>query len=237
MNTTEILLVPAITGEPSATAIAFEKRDALVIDAAKIRSVVTAEDATLADQTTKDLKAFLRDIETARKEAVAPALARSRAINDLADNLCMAVDAEKDRLSKLVGAYLLEQRRLADEAARKAREEEQRILNEAAAKAQAAIDSGRNIDAKLERIDAKAFQQVAEVKAAALSVAAPTFKGTALRTEPAFEITDIHALYKAHPELVKIEIDRAALKFYLKKFPKAELPGVRHWVEAATASR
>lgn len=231
------LIVPEIVGNALIAQDAFDARDSLVIDAAKIRTVVSGSDAQLANDTLLDLKTFLDKIELARRAVKAPVDALASEIQKLAKDLTTAAQAEYDRVKKLLGTYQLEQQRLANEAAEKARKEEQRILAEAEEKARIAQESGRGVEKKLEKIDAKAFEQVAMVRATAAGAAALKLTGISVRTEPAFEIEDIHALYKARPDLVKLDVDKTALKSYLKKFPKAELPGVRHWQEAATSVR
>lgn len=236
MNTA-IISLAAITATPAATETALARRDELVLAAAGLKLVTTADHAQIAGEHLRNLKQYLADVEESRKAAKAPVDKIAGEIQGLARFLTEAVTVQVARLSGMQGTYLLEQQRIANEAAAAARAKEQQILDEAAAKADAAIASGRNVDAKLERIDAKAFDAVAEVRAGALALAAPKVEGVSLRTEPDFEVTDVHALYAAHPALVKVEVDRAALKAYLKKYPKAELPGVKHWVKASTAVR
>lgn len=237
----EIALI-ALPIVPSADAItateaALARRDELVLAAGGLKVVTTAEHAHLAGEHLRNLKRFSKDIEEARKRVKGPIDQFAAQIQEVAKLLTEAVAGQAKRIDSLLGTYQLEQQRLQREADEKARAEEQRILDEANAKAQKAIESGRNVDAKLEKIDAQAFDEVAEVRAQALAVAAPKVEGVSLRTEPDFEVLDIHAIYKARPDLVKLDVDRSALKSYLKKFPKAELPGVRHWTKAATSVR
>lgn len=237
MSDTVLIALAAIAATPSATEQALALRDELVLEAAGLKLVTTPEHAQLAGDHLRKLQRYLKDVEEARKQVKGPVDAIAAEIQRIAKTLTEAAEAQKKRLDGMLGTYQLEQQRLQREADEKARAEEQRILDEANAKAQKAIDSGRNVDAKLEKIDAQAFEKVAEVRAGALAVAAPKVEGVSLRTEPDFEVQDIHAIYKAHPELVKLEIDRSATKAYLKKFPKAEIPGLRHWTKAATSVR
>lgn len=237
MSDTALIALASITATPSATEQALARRDELVLEAAGLKLVTTPEHAQLAGDHLRNLKRYLKEVEEARKLVKGPVDALAADIQRVAKVLTEAAEAQVKRIDAMLGPYQQEQLRKQREAEEAARQEEQRILDEAATKAQKAVDSGRNVDAKLERIDAQAFNKVAEVRAGALAVAAPKVEGVSLRTEPDFEILDIHELYKVRPDLVKLEVDRSALKAYLKKFPKAELPGVKHWTKAATSVR
>lgn len=231
------IIVPEIVGNALITPSAFDTRDSLVIDAAKIQTVVTTADAQLAGDALKELKAFLDKIETARKAVKAPVDALASEIQKLAKDLTSAVQEQYDRLKRINGTFLAEQQRLANEATQRARDEEQRILNEAAERQRQIEASGVRVESRVEKLEEKAFNQIAQVRAEAATIAAPVVSGISLRQEPDFDILDIHELYKSKPELVKLEVDRAALKSYLKKFPKAEVPGVKHWVTAKSSVR
>lgn len=89
-----------------------------------------------------------------------------------------------------------------------------------------------------ERRDLATQQAIVETRVAAASVAAPKLVGVATRTDIAYEITNIVALYEAAPYLVKMEPNVSALKAALKGLqPGQNLPGVRHWEEAKTHVR
>jgi hypothetical protein len=237
MQSTAIITLNALPSAPTATEQALARRDELVLAAAGLKLVTTPESAQIAGDHLKALKQYLTNVETARKAVKQPVDDLASEIQLLAAALTAAPQEQKKRIDSMLANYQAEQLRKQREAEAEARREEQRILDEAAAKAAKAEASGRNVDAKLEKIDAKAFEQVATVRATVAAVAAPKIEGVGLRSEPDFEILDLHALYAAKPELVKLEVDRVALKSYLKKFPKAELPGVKHWVRNFTATR
>lgn len=228
--------LPHISVNPTATQLAFDKRDALVLGAAMITTVITTTEAQDASNSLKELKAFTRAIEDQRKFVKQPVLELSKRIDDLAKELTVAVDSEAARVSRLLGDYSLEQQRLQREAEQKARDEERRIQEEAARKQQAAIDSGKNVEAKLEKIEAKTFVQVAEVRAQ-VGQAAPKIAGVATRNEVKFDITDAAALYAVRPELFTLTPNAAQIKSLLKAAPNIQLPGLQHWTEAQTVVR
>lgn len=227
--TTELFLAPAFDAEVSLIATATEVRDELVLEAAKVLKVSTPAEAIHAKDLMDAIKLFTAKIEVQRKDVKEPYLSAGRKIDALAKQLADAPTEQFTRLSKLSGAYALRQRTIADDAALLARQQEAEILRKANEKAQAAIDSGRNVEAKLDKLEVKTADAIAEVKAQAPTVFVPK---TTLRVVPVFEVTDIHALYKQHPELVKLEVNTAALNNYLRAVPKADLAGVRHWTEA-----
>jgi hypothetical protein len=229
--------VPDIPGTPVATALAFERRDELVFAAAAVKAVTDPTTAEQAGNALKNLKAFSRDIDDKRTEVKRPIIALGKAIESLAAELTEAVEAEAKRISRLLGDYQLEVQRKQREAEEEARKKEQAILEEQQRKAQAAIDSGRNVEGKLEKIEAQTFEKVALVRAEAAAPVAPKIAGVATRQEVKFEVTDLAELYKARPELVKLEANTAAIKAVLKANPKLQLPGLRHWTEAATIVR
>ena len=227
---TESFIIPNLTGLPSIVIAAMDKRDELVLHSATIRRINSNDEAAAAKKAIDALAVFHKAIESQRKAAKAPFLATGKEIDALADTLSIAVKDEDTRLNKLLGQFIQEQRRLQAEAEQKARDEERRIMLEAEEKARKAVESGKNVDAKLEKIDAKTFQAVAETRAAVANVA-PQIDVT-LRVTPKFEITDIAALYAARPELVKLEVNTAMMNSLLRAAPKIILPGVRHWTEA-----
>lgn len=244
MKKTEEILVAAGLDQAalSVSPSAFETRDELALEAAAIGVITTQEEANKAADCLKRISAFLSAIEASRVDVKAPVLDLGKRIDALAKELTVFLEEKKRAVSRLLGTYQEEQRRLADEAARKAREEEQRILREAEQKkmdAELAVSMGESpagrLEKKLDRIDAKAFEQVAVTRANV-----PTYQpaaGTATRTLVEFEVEDIAALYAARPDLVKLEPNKAAIKAIITANSGIVLPGVRHWRSAATVVR
>lgn len=204
-------------------------RDELLAQASTIKAVVTAEHAQAASASLKELKGFSRQIDDARSFVKSPVLDLGKRIDAMAKELTIEVEAEASRLSKLIGNYNVEQARIADKARQEALAEEQRIANEAKAKIEQARENGAS-DAKLEKLEAKAFGQLAVAHAATAATAAPKMAGIATRAEICFEVQDIAALYKAYPMLVTLSPNIQAIKACLKSSPGG-LPGVRHWTE------
>ena len=147
---------------PSARAAAAAERDgllAMVRGVDQVRDLATAESAASA---LRSLKEFTRQIELARADAKAPVLDLGKRIDQLARDLTAELDAEADRLSRALGAWNAEQRRLQEERDRKAREEEQRIWREAQEKER--LERERLAKAEAERRE-KAAAELREIEA------------------------------------------------------------------------
>lgn len=236
--TAELLVVSGMDASVSATDTAREVRDQLLAKARAGSVVKDAAGAGRAGELLKEIKAFTRQIEDARKEVKEPVLDLTRRIDGLAKELVGELEAEANRISRLVGAYQAEQNRLAEEARRKAWEEEQRIKEEAnrrIAEAQQTAKTEADFERKAEKIEAKAVQQIVETRVAAAAAAPAKPAGLATRTEILFEVEDVQTLYKFSPSLVVLTPNAAAIKAILKT--GAKLPGVRSWTESKTFVR
>lgn len=135
---TEIITLAGL-GETSLTTTdaARAERDGLLAMAKTIVVVTDPEAAKSAATAMRSLTDFTRQIESARSVVKAPVLDLGKRIDGLARELTMDLQVETDRIGKVLGTWQAEQRRLEEEAQRKAREEEQRIWREAKAKEEA----------------------------------------------------------------------------------------------------
>jgi hypothetical protein len=225
----------------SATEAAFDKRDTLALACGTVSSIANPEQAEHAAALLKEVKGFTRLIEDSRKTVKEPVLDLSRRIDTLAKELVDFLDQDANRISKLLGAYQMEQARLARVAQEKAYQDEQRILREAEEKKHVADETARSqavSDRRIEKIEAQTFESIAQVRASAAAVAvASKPSGIATRMATKFEVTDIHALYAARPEMVKLEAAAAVINAVLRSNPKASIPGLRTWEEAAAIVR
>lgn len=213
---------------------ATQRRDELLAEAQTIITVTDQIDADAAGATLKALKEFERAVEASREEVKAPVLELGRKIDGLAKDLFTEVKAQGARISRVLGAWQAEERRKADEARRKAAEEEARIKREAAAAMEAAQQSaGSRAEAVVaqERIEAKAVEQIVAVKQQAEEVVALTRPaGAKVREEWVFEVVDMNALYQHAPYLVTLSANTSAIKAAIKQ--NQNIPGLRVWKEA-----
>jgi hypothetical protein len=232
MNT--LTITPSLgTITISAIGTAIEQRNRLLKDAAEVQEITDRLDADSAVITLKEIRSFMKEVETARKEAKAPVDALAAKIQETSREVIGDLAAEESRLERLCGAYEAEQRRKAEEARRKAEEEARRIREKADADARAAAraaETQEEASRKAEEIVSSGEDKVAEIKQE-LAKAAPAAKrpGMTLRTTVEFEVTDIGALYADNPALVKLEANTAAIKAIIKANPNIKLNGLRHW--------
>lgn len=117
--------------QPSAIDRAKQERDRLLGKCSTITEVKTAEQLAFAAKGLKALKGFSREIEETRQAVKAPVNDLGKRIDAVADTLTFSVEAEAKRLSALVGAYQLEQNRIAEEARREAWKKEQELRQKA----------------------------------------------------------------------------------------------------------
>lgn len=154
----------------SSTEEARQARDSLLVATATVVVVNNTEQATVAANVLKDLKALTRSVEASRVAVKAPILEQGKKIDALAKELTNRLELEGNRISQLLGGYQAEQNRIAEEAKRKAWEEEDRIRRyaakaqaEAEAKAQAEADALALKEARA-RSESKAAEYAALAK-------------------------------------------------------------------------
>lgn len=270
MNTPEFITlthadIPGVLSTTTAT----ERRDQILAKARRGNSIGSPASAEAAAAVLRECREFTRAIEEARRDVKESPMKLCRAIDALAEQLTAGVEAEAKRISGILGTWQLEQKRIADDAARRAREEEQRVIREAEEKAAAEAEKARlareeleaqaaratsakqaeAIERKIDKLDAKTEaasaahvdaveQKIAEVRVAAVAVAAPAPAGISARAPIEFEITDIVALYESAPFLVLMEPNKPAIRAALKGLKEGQsLPGVRHWKAARAVVR
>lgn len=182
-TTTALAVLGLSAVETTASAAALAERDRLLSLARKGKVVTDAASAQRATDVLKEVKAFTRSIESTRKEVKEPVLQLGKDIDGLARTLTEELEREASRISALVGEWQAEQNRIADEARRKAWEEEQRIRREAeareraeqerlAAEQRAREEEVRRVQAELEAKAARARSEAGKAKALAEAEAA-----------------------------------------------------------------
>lgn len=211
---TEIVLLPE----------AEQLRNQMLEKAHAVSLIEDALDAELAANVLKQLSGAVKDMEATRKQVKAPVLDLGKRIDSVAKDFAGTLDKEKTRISKLLGSYEAEQRRIREEAARKKREAQEQARREA----EEALASGDEAKA------AEAADKIAASKAV-VEASAHRPEGTAVRESYQFEVTDIEALFRAAPHLCKIEPDNAAIRAAIKK--SQSIVGLRIWKEAKSYVR
>ena len=175
----------------------FDKKFELLGLSSAVITVGSFEDQESATQTLNLISKLLKEVEAARKAVKSPVLELGKKIDELAKNFTVELEHEKNRISRLIGNFVAEQerkrieeeRRLREEAERKRREEE-----ESQRKAQ------EEAKAKGEEVSLHPQEQTVSVPVT------PIFQrrkvaGQRIIKVRKFEITDVTALLKSHPEL------------------------------------
>lgn len=230
-----IVITPSLgSAEITTAAGARRQRDELLTRSSTVTAVKDRIDADDATNVLRDLKAFTVFIETARVAAKAPVLDVGRKIDALAKELADKATAEAGRISKVLGAFEAEERRKAEEARYQAELEARRIAEEAqrqAVKARAIATDAEAADRASDAVLEKAAEKVVAIRQQAAAVNTRQ-AGTQVREDVVFEVTDIRALFQAHPELVNLEPNGTAIRAILRANPNLQVPGLRHWREA-----
>lgn len=192
----------------------------LLGEASGVEKIEDAFDAVCAAEVLKKLSKATREIESARKEVKSPVLDLGKRIDGVAKDFSGDLKEHEKRISRLLGSYEAEQRRIREEAARRERERQEAAKRDLASEDEEVV---------------KAAEESLEKSAAAIEASAHRPEGTAVRESYQFEVTDINALFKAAPHLCKIEPDNAAIRAAIKK--SQDIPGLRIWKEAKSYVR
>jgi hypothetical protein len=214
---------------------ATERRDDLLNTASTLDKIVDPIDADGAASILRDLHSLIKAVEESRKEVKAPVLDLASKIEATAKSFAAPLEEEKARLSRLLGAYQQAERDKAAEAVRKAQEEARRVAYEEAKKL-AKVEAAHGIDSiETKAANDAAAEKVAEARVAVALVAPPQPKGTAVKRTWKFELQDIKALAAAHPELVVVSPNTAAINAVIKH--NQSIPGLRVWEDIQTIIR
>ena len=217
----ELLVVPHVTETPS-LAITDEGKRAksnLLAAAAPITTIESEKHRDRAIRVAGEIRAHLKLVESSRVEVKKPFLDVSRDIDATASTHAQELEREVRRLNRLVGEFEEERERRAREDAEALRKKQEEL---AAVVLQPDDELGLSDEERGERLRTrleaeeqleKTTEQIEEVKEAGLSTKA---KGGALRKDWDIEVTDIKALYAAHPQCVELTAKNLAIKDLLK---------------------
>lgn len=260
VNDKLMLIREAISLPPifSITGEALEQRNALIVSADKVQCVTSPEQSELCVGCARDIQTYLVEVEKTRKELTAPLLNAQRALKAAADEHLAPLAEQRDRLNNLAGAWA-EAERVRVQAEERARAAEiarlEQIRVEAerkALEAQKALSNapGQADDEEAYREAQEALKQAqiassASQQAITAPLPAPQ-KASGARTQKKlmYEVTDINALYKARPELCKVEERPSAIQAVCfppesssVANPDTSVPGLKLWWENRTSTR
>lgn len=203
-----------------------KERDEAIADASLIKKVTTDWEYQSACDVLKSLKVLEKQKDAAQEAVGKPYFRKWKEIIAAADEWWKEPKQIEASLKSMVGEYDRAQREKAQEAERQRQAEASRIEQERLKKLQEART------APTEEKRTEAIQQAAEIQtekqlvlAAAPVVTPPKASGVSSSTDIAFQITDIHALYKSAPSVVDLVVRARELKALLKSGLRPE--GVR----------
>jgi hypothetical protein len=213
-----------------------ERRATALSAARAITSVSDAFDAETAADALRTVSDLAKQVEAARAVVKAPVLELGKKIDSTAKDFSADLEAEKVRLSRLLGEFQAVERAKAEEVQRAAAAEARRLAEEAA-RAAADVEfatNGAEAD-RAQQVAAQAETAAIEARVAVAAAAPVKPRGVAVREVWKFEVTDLAALYKARPDLCVIEANSPLIRETVKV--NQTIPGLRIWKEAAASTR
>lgn len=212
----------------------FDKKFLLLGLSSAVKTVASFEEQESASEVLKNISELLRNVESARKVVKNPILALGKKIDELAKNFTGELEAEKNRISRLIGSFVAEEERKRREAEMKAREETERKAREEAEAARKAREA-----AQAAGVPAPEPAPAQTVSVSVAPVVQPTRKvaGTRIIKVRRFEIENVVALRNEHPEL--FSPDEAKIRDYIRGLnleAGEKVAGLKVWDETkATA--
>lgn len=187
---------------------AFALRERALTKAANITEVTSHDESYIAGHRIKEMAALRNLVERSRKAVKEPVLEVGRRIDQAAKDFLADLNAEEGRIKQLIEGHayrLAEERRIADEAERRAAAEARAARESAEAAQQAAQATGRIADVV-------AAQQAEQSRLEALAARCAAAEETHAAKQPDevrwkwdFEVSDIRKLASIAPDLVRME--------------------------------
>lgn len=230
--------------------------------AGEVVAVTDADGQKRAGEALRRIQSLIRETGQSHKLIKAPVLELGRRIDAAASTFTAELEAEKTRITGLVAEFQKAEmvkaenlRKMQDRLDAKRREDEERKLAEAKAEEERlqkqALQNVDVDDPEAERNRQASSRATAEREAQELKAreaqssrtpvaAPPKARGVSAQKVRVFEVTDIHALYAARPDLVELTpkaglINREINAPNLAKTP--EIPGIAVEEDVRVAAR
>lgn len=221
-----------------------EKSHALLAEAGEILAVANNFDQEAAAEVLARLQEMARGVERARKAVKDPVLDVGRRIDAIAGEFSGPLEAEADRIGRLIGAYRTS---LQAEIARREREERERrgqIIEEANREKARLDEEAANAATDEERLAAeeRANDLVRQTNAALVESKQAEVNA---RMRPAgivdrgswkYEVEDIGRLFESRPDLCLIEPNGSAIRGAIKGGLR-QCPGLRVFRDSKVTTR
>lgn len=204
-------------------------RDDALNTARSITAVTDSFTQECAADALRAVRSIARQMEKSRQEIGQPILKLTRGINKIAGDYCLPLEAEAKRLTVLIADYQKLEEEERRKAEMRANAEKARIMAELREKRDA-ITADENLteeEAKeaLEGAISESAHQMGEANAQ-LQVDAPKPEGVSIAQVWDYEVTSVEELYKARPDLCKVEPALGAIRAAVNGGLR-ESPGLR----------
>ena len=180
------------------------------------------EEEGMAVDSLSEIKSFMKQTEEARKNEVDPFNRLVKRVNDMFRPIGESLENAEKAIKDKVKFYRVEKERIRQEEERKRQEEYQKKIEAERLKAE---QTGKE-------------QKIVTPPPTILPVAQTTHGSIGSATSKKFwnyEVTDIHALYAARPDLVKIEVKARETKAACQT--NQAIPGLRIFEDMEIAAR
>jgi len=218
---------------------AHQLRREILTESRQVVEVKNTFDQAVAAESLTNINKLTKEIEAARKDVKSPVLELGRDIDSAAKVFNAELVAESRRVGSLLSSYMEAERVKADQARRRAEEEQRKILAEQELKERKAMEAAKE-DGKFierhEKIERETAERLRDSQQNQVVASAPKPEGVSLRQTWKYEIIDIGELAKARPELVTYEPNRGAINAIVKAGAR-NIPGVRIYSETTTITK
>lgn len=224
------------------------RKRALLDKAGHVLAVRDNDDSADAQRVSRALGAMRIEVEKCRKAVKEPVNRIGKLIDKAAADFVAEIEAEEKRIHGLVGAHAEEVarlKRLKEEEERRAFEEARAAREAAEAAAAAAESTGKisDIIAAKQAIHKRTEALMARMEAS--DDVAATNVANGVRFAWDFEVEDPAAVFRAAPELVKLEVRRAEVLAWFRELESADadvaaaacLVGIRAFKKPVVSSR
>jgi hypothetical protein len=202
----------------------------------------------MAQRVSRSLAAMRIEVEKCRKEVKEPVNRIGKLIDQTAKDFVAEIIEEEKRITRLVGAHAEEVARLKrekEEAERRAFEEARAAREAAEAAAAAAANTNKISDVIAARKAEEERKAMFDARMEASAEVAATNVASGVRFAWDFEVIHIESVFRADPDLVTMEIKRAAVLAWFKEMESADvdvaaaasLVGIRAFKKPVVSSR
>ncbi|HPA19674.1 MAG TPA: hypothetical protein PLU30_18140 [Verrucomicrobiae bacterium] len=221
-----------------------EQSHALLVEAGEILAVANNFDQEAAAEVLARLQEMARGVERARKAVKDPVLEVGRRIDAIASEFSGPLEAEADRIGRLIGAYRTSLQAEIAKREREEREKRQQLIEDAnreRARLEAEAAAAKT-EAERKAAEEKAGELVRQTNAALVESKQAEVNarmrpaGIVERGSWKYEVEDVNKLFESRPDLCLIEPNGAAIRGAIKGGLR-QCPGLRIFKDSKVTTR